>query len=65
MKNKKFKFIPIAVSLALSVAVFVILILTEEPNMKNIISLMSLALVAQSISLLDFIGEQKEGDSDE
>jgi len=64
MKNKTAKIIPVAVSLALSVAVFVILFISDGPDMKSVISLMALALVAQSISLLDLVGGQHDADAD-
>lgn len=62
MKNLNARLIFSAIGLALSIAVLVILIITDEPDLKSMMMLLALSMVAQSMTIFDKLGESKGKD---
>ncbi|MDO4216661.1 MAG: hypothetical protein Q4D03_00620 [Bacteroidales bacterium] len=62
--NPNLRIITAALSLGLSVAVLVLLVIQKEADVKMLLTLLALGTAAQSISLIDQLGEKKEEQQD-
>lgn len=60
MKNINLKMIFAAVAMALSIAVVVILFLNKDADLRSMLLLCALGMAAQSLAMLDKMGEDKE-----
>ncbi|MBQ2508370.1 MAG: hypothetical protein II532_01200 [Bacteroidales bacterium] len=62
--NSNLRLITAALSLGLSVAVLVMLVVSNEVGVKLVVMLLALGMAAQSIALIDQVGEKKEQDEE-
>lgn len=53
-----------AIGMALGFAVLVMLIISDEPDMRVMIMLLALGMASQGISMVDQIGEKEEKDKE-
>ena len=63
--NSNLRLITAALSLGLSVAVLVMLVVSNEVGVKLVVMLLALGMAAQSIVLIDQVGEKKEQDDNQ
>ncbi|MCQ2298655.1 MAG: hypothetical protein MJZ81_00805 [Bacteroidales bacterium] len=64
MKNLNTRVVFSAIGLALSIAVLVILIVSDEPDLKSMVMLLALSMVAQSMTIFDKLGESNDSTSE-
>lgn len=62
--NSNLRLITAALSLGLSVAVLFMLVVSNEVGVKLVVMLLALGMAAQSIALIDQVGEKKEQDEE-